>query len=291
MNPFIFMTDSDCDIPYDVLDTMDIQMVYMPYMVDGKEYFEDLGRGGGQKEYFDKMREGAAPVTSLMPTAHYLEVFEPILQAGKDILFLSFSSNLSGTYANILTARDELLEKYKERTIIAVDTLSISGPQSILVKMAYERYQAGQSMQEIAAWVEENKMKVHACITVDDLKYLRRGGRISAFAATMGTVLDLKPIVNLTAEGKLASTEKVQGRKRALRTVADQAAARIDDPANAHLTIIHADALSDAERLSKLIQDRVEGLVDIRIEMIGSVIGAHCGPGTVAACFFGVERR
>ena len=290
MNPYVFMTDSDSDLPFGYVDKLEMHMVYMPYIVDGKEYPDDLGRSGGQKAYFDAMRAGAAPSTSLLPTGVYLETFEPIFQAGKDILFVAFSSQLSGTIQNIYAAREELLEKYPERKMIVVDTLSISAPQSILVLKAHEMYRAGKTMEEVAQWLEENKLRAQAWFTVDDLKYLRRGGRIGAVAATMGTLLDLKPIITENREGKLVSTDKVRGRKAALRLIADRAAENIDDPANAMPVIMHADAEEDAQRLEKLLRERCPELGEIMTWYVGPVIGAHCGPGTVAVCYFGKER-
>ena len=289
-NNYVFMTDSDSDLPFRYVDDLNISMVYMPYILDGMEYLDDLGRNGKQKEYFDNMRGGAAPVTSLLPEAVYWEYFEPCLKDGKDILFLSFSSQLSGTIQNIYAAQKELLEKYPERKMIVVDTLSISAPQALLILRAHEMYREGKSMEEVAEWVEANKLKVHAWITVEDLKYLRRGGRISAVAATMGTVLDLKPIIVLNKEGKLVNAEKVQGRKRALRVIADKTAEQMKGSEGQKMFIMHADALADAQRLEALIRERVPEVGEIEIIFVGPVIGAHCGPGTVAACFFGQER-
>ena len=290
MNPYVFMTDSDSDLPFGYVDELDLEMVYMPYIVDGKEYPDDLGRSGGQKAYFDNMRAGAQPSTSLLPLGVYLDLFEPIFESGQDILFVAFSSQLSGTIHNIYAAREELLEKYPERKMIVVDTLSISAPQSILVLKAHALYREGKSMEEVAQWLEDNKLRAQAWFTVDDLKYLRRGGRISAVAATVGTMLDLKPIITETKEGKLISSDKVRGRKSALRTLVDKAIANIDDPASAMPVIMHADAPEDAERLKKQLLEKLPGLPEVQIWYVGPVIGAHCGPGTVALCFFGKER-
>ncbi|MBR6571944.1 MAG: DegV family protein, partial [Clostridia bacterium] len=126
MKPYVFMTDSDSDLPFSYVDAKDIAMVYMPYIVNGKEFVDDLGRSGGQKQYFDDMRAGAAPTTSLLPVGAYLDIFEPVLESGRDILFIAFSSQLSGTLNNARAAREELLEKYPDREILIVDTLSIS---------------------------------------------------------------------------------------------------------------------------------------------------------------------
>ena len=290
MNSYVFMTDSDSDLPFSYVDELEMTMVYMPYIIDGKEYLDDLGRNGKQKEYFDNMRAGVTPVTSLLPQAVYEEYFEPVFQQGKDILFVSFSSQLSGTIRNIYAAREELLEKYPERKMIVVDTLSISAPQTILILKAHALYREGKSMEEVAAWLEENKFKAQAWFTVDDLVYLKRGGRISAVAAAVGSMLDLKPIITETKEGKLVSTEKVRGRKQALRVLVDKAVENIDDPANADVIILHADAPEDAARLESKLKEKLPELPKIDTYYVGPVIGAHCGPGTVAVCFFGKER-
>jgi len=290
MNPYVFMTDSDSDLPFSYVDDLEISMVYMPYIMNGKEFMDDLGRGGGQKDYFDQMRAGAAPTTSLLPMGAYLDIFEPVLEQGKDILFIAFSSQLSGTQTNARLAAEELLEKYPERKILIVDTLSISAPQAILVLKAHELYRQGKPMEEVAQWVEQNKLRAQAWFTVDDLKYLRRGGRISAVAAVAGTLLDLKPVITESREGKLVNTDKVRGRKSALRLIADRAVENIDDPANAMPVIIHADAAEDAQRLEKLLRERMPDLPEIQTWYVGPVIGAHCGPGTIAICYFGKER-
>ena len=290
MNSYVFMTDSDSDLPFEYVDQYDLKMVYMPYMVNGVEYLDDLGRNGKQAEYFNDMRNGTVPVTSLLPTAVYLEYFEPILAEGRDILFIAFSSQMSSTINNIYAARDELLEKYPQRRILVVDTLSISAPMTLLVHRAYKLYTEGKSMDEISAWVEQNRLRSQAWFTVDDLKYLKRGGRISSIAATMGTMLDLKPIIVLTRTGTMVSTDKVRGRKAALRYLADKTAERIEDAADQELVILHADAREDADRLEQMIRERVPDIGGIRICFVGPVIGAHCGPGTVASCFMGKER-
>ena len=289
MQNYLLMTDSDSDLPYALKVEYDIPVVYMPYTLDGKEYFDDLGQTLDHKTFFDAMRNGAHPTTSALNETVYEEYFEPILAEGKDILFLAFSSQLSGTINSLRAARETLLEKYPERTFIVVDTLSISGPQTLLVLKAHEMYRAGASIEAVAAWVEENKLRAQAFFTVDDLKYLQRGGRVSATAAALGTLLDLKPILTETREGKLAAASKVRGRKKAMGFMVDKAVECIADPAESIALVLHADALADAEKLAAMIQEKLPGLV-IRIEHVGPVIGAHAGPGTLAFCFIGQER-
>ena len=284
------MTDSDSDLLYSIADQRNIPVVQMPYALEGKEYLDDNGRSGGEKAFFDKMRTGAAPVTSLLPTEVYLEYFEPILRE-KDLLFVAFSSKMSNTILNIFEAREQLLKKYPQRKFTVVDTLSISGPQTLLILGAHDLYLQGKSMEEVEAWLLENRMRAHAWLTVDDLKYLRRGGRISSTSAVFGTMLDIKPVIVMGKGGKMDSAEKVQGRKKAIRTIVERTVENIERPEEQTLLILHADVPEEANRLAELLRQRIPTLRDIRIQLVGPVIGAHCGPGTLACCFMGKERK
>ena len=285
---YVFMTDSDSDLYYQLADERGIKVVQMPYAVDGVEYLDDNGRSGGAHAFFQKMRDGAVPVTSALPTEVYLETFEPILKE-RDILFIAFSSQMSSTIENARKARDILLKKYPERKLLICDTMRISGPMSLLVLRAHDMYRAGSSMEEIAAWVEKNRMRFHGWLTVDDLKYLKRGGRISSTSAFFATVLDIKPILCVGASGKIDAVDKVQGRKKAIRVVIDKAVSYIENPEEQELLIMHADVPDEAERLKEALFARIPGLKAVRIQDVGPVIGAHCGPGTIAVCFCGRE--
>ena len=286
---YVLMTDSDSDLPFHLKEEYDIPVVYMPYALNGKEYFDDLGQTLDHKAYYDLMREGAAPVTSALNEETYLEYFDPILEKC-DLLFIAFSSKMSSTIQAVYAAREKLLKKYTERKFTVVDTLSISGPQTLLVLKAHALYRAGKPMEEVAAWVEENKLRSQGLFTVDDLKYLKRGGRISAAAATVGTMLDLKPIIAEATDGTLQSIDKVRGRKKAIAYLADKMAEFAPDPAESPIIILHADAPEDAERAKTLVLQKVPG-AEVLIEHVGPVIGAHCGPGTVAICFIGTKQR
>lgn len=286
---YVFMTDSDSDLLYSIADEKNIPVVHMPYTLDGKEYFDDNGRAGIEKDFFKRMREGASPSTSLLPTDAYLEYFEPILKE-KDLLFVAFSSQMSSTIKNVFEARKILLEKYPERKFTVVDTLSISGPMTVLLLKAHELYEQGKSMDEVEKWLLDNRMRAHAWLTVGDLKYLARGGRISSTSAFFGSMLDIKPIICMGKGGKLDPAEKVQGRKKALRTIVDRTAELIENPEDQTLLILQGDVPEEADRLAELLRQRIPTLRDIRIQIIGPVIGAHCGPGTLATCFMGKER-
>jgi len=286
---YIIMTDSDSDLPFALQQEMNIPVVKMPYTLEGQEYLDDLGQTMDHKTYYDKMRAGAHPTTSALNEFVYLEYFEPILQAGNDLLFIAFSSQLSATINAIYAAREQLLEKYPERKFIVVDTLSISGPQTLLIIKAHALYNAGATIDEVAAWLEENKLRAQAWFTVDDLVYLKRGGRVSPAAAAIGTLLDLKPILTETCEGKLAAADKVRGRRKAMNYIVDKAVENIEDQKESIALVLHADSPSDADRLKELAQSRLPDLT-IRVENVGPVIGAHAGPGTIALCFMGKKR-
>ena len=286
---YVFMTDSDSDLPYELKVKYDIPVVYMPYAVDGKEYLDDLGQTLDHKAYYEAMRAGSTPVTSALNKMTYLDYFEPILKE-KDLLFVAFSSQLSMTLREVYAAREELLAKYPERKFIVVDTLSISYPMTLLVLKAHEMYRNGAPIEEVAAWIENNRMRAQGIFTVDDLKYLRRGGRISQTAATLGTMLDLKPIIMEDREGKLSSVAKVRGRKKAINFLVDKTVELMDDPKESIAFVIHADAPEEAEHLKEAVNAKIPEL-EIHIYPIGPVIGAHCGPGTVAVSFLGKERQ
>ncbi len=289
MQNYVFMTDSDSDLPYALKQQYDIPVVYMPYALDGKEYFDDLGQTLDHRSFFNKMRAGSQPTTSALNETVYLDYFEPILKGGQDLLFVAFSSQLSATIQAVYAARETLLQRYPERRMTVVDTLSISAPMTLLVLKAHEMYRAGKSMDEVAQWLEENKLRAQAWFTVDDLKYLKRGGRISPAVATIGTLLDLKPILTETLEGKLAPAGNVRGRKKAMSYIVDRAVENVVDQKESVSIILHADSLQDAERLKEMLLEKLPEMT-IRIENVGPVIGAHAGPGTLAFCFLGKKR-
>ena len=287
---YVFMTDSDSDLPFHLKEQYDIPVVYMPYALDGKEYFDDLGQMLDHKSYFTAMRNGAVPVTSALNEESYLEYFEPILQAGKDLLFVAFSSKLSCTLQAVYSAREKLLEQYPERKFIVVDTLRISGPMTLLVLKGHEMYREGKSIEEVAGWLEENKLRAQAYFIVDDLKYLKRGGRVSATAATVGTMLDLKPIISEAADGTLTANDKIRGRKKAIAFIVDKMMESAPDPEESPIIVLNADSPEDAERTKSLVEQKLPG-ANVLIENVGPVIGAHAGPGTIALCFIGTKAQ
>lgn len=287
---YVFMTDSDSDLPWQYAEEKQIPVVQMPYTLEGQEYFDDNGKAGELPAFYQKMRAGATPSTSLLPTAAYLEYFESILKEGKDLLFLAFSSKMSATFTNVLEAQSELKQQYPERKFIVVDTLSISYPQTVLIKRAHTMYEQGASMEEIEQWVLDNRTRCQVWFTVDDLVYLRRGGRVSPTSAIFGTMLNIKPLLTMTQQGKLEAFGKVQGAKKAMKALVDKTAENIEHPEDQEVIIMHADAQENAELLRSMLLQKVPNIKQASICMIGPVIGAHAGPGTLAITFMGKER-
>lgn len=286
---YILISDSDSDLSHEIAKEKNIPIVRMPYTLDDVALFDDNGASGAEKVLFDRMRAGAKPFTSLLPTEAYLDFFEPYLKQG-DVLFLAFSSQMSATFQNVLEAQKALRAKYPGRRFEVVDTLSISAPQALLVLGAHALYEKGKGMDDVIAWVMENRLNAQAWFTVGDLAYLRRGGRVSATSAIVGTMLDIKPILAITKAGKLEAYSKVQGRKKAMRTLVDKTVEHIGESGGKQVVILHGDVLDEAEMLKHQLRTRLPDLGEIRIWMIGPVIGAHAGPGTLAICFIGSQR-
>ena len=290
--PYVFITDSDSDLAYNIADERQIPVIRMPFAVDGVEYLDENGREGEakQKEFFDKMRAGSVPITSCLSKVNYIEFMEPFLAKGKDILYVAFSSKMSATPNYAREAWEELSARYPERRLIIADTLSISEPMALLVEAAHDLYLQGASMEEVEQWILDNRMKAQAWLTVDNLVYLKRGGRLSPTSAFFGSMLDIKPIIVIGRGGKMDAVEKAKGRKKAIQTIIERTAEAIGDPAGKTVVVMHADAPDEAQRMKEKLKEKLPGLKEIRIQMIGPVIGAHCGPGTVAFAFIGKER-
>lgn len=286
---FVITTESNSELPFSWEDRTGVGVLRMPYTINGVELVYDLGRETDIPAFYEKMRNGASVITAQRNPNEIIEYFEPFLQQGKDILHIAFSSALSGTFQNEVAAARELKEKYPERRIELVDTLAISAPLALLVEEATRMQEAGNTIDEIRDWVEDNKQRACALFTVDNLEYLKRGGRLSGAAAFFGTVLEIKPVLYESPEGQLVPLEKIKGRKRALRFLVDRCAATIDRPEEQEITICQADCMDEALGLEGMIKEviRPKG---VRINPVGPVIGCHCGPGTLAVCYFGKSR-
>ena len=281
--------DSNSEIPYWFAEENGIKVVSMPYVLDDKEYYYDLGKNTDFKHFFQREREGAMPTTAALNVENYLEIYEPTLKSGTDILMISFSSALSGTHESLEQARLQLLEKYPERSFKVVNTLGISMGAGLLVYYAARLWKDGASQDEIIKWVEDNRQRVHHWFTVNDLNHLKRGGRLSGSAAFMGTMLDIKPIITVNSEGKLVVFEKAKGRKKSLKALAEKFKEYVEKPEEQLVVVLHGDAEEDGQYLVDLIKEMCTPK-DIWLNYVGPVIGTHCGPGTIGLLFMGKER-
>ena len=290
---FEIFTDSSASLSMEQLKAYGINVLSLTFTEKGKEgeYKSfDNGRPVDTTVFYRRMRdEGAVFITSCVNTGDALTAIEPTLKAGKDVLYLGFSSGLSATYQNVKAALDELRAKYPERKILDCDTLAAALGQGLLVVLAARKRDAGMSIEETCRWVEENKLRLCHWFTVESLKYLRRGGRVSAASAVVGTILDIKPVLHVDDAGKLIPISKVRGVKAAIKEMFERMkATSVRDP-ESPVFINHADAPQRAQELAEMIR-REFGTKEIVVDNLDLVIGAHSGPGTIALFFVGDHR-
>lgn len=290
MKDYVIVTESTCDLPVHIVNELDIKVIPMNFELEGKSYTHYYdARELDIHEFYESLRKGQKSTTSLVNTDAFLSFFEPILQSGKDILYIAFSSGLSGTYSASLIAIEELLETYKDSKILAVDTKAASVGEGLMVYTAAMKRREGYSIEELAEWISSNVLNLCHWFTVDDLNHLKRGGRVSALSATLGTALNVKPILHVDNEGHLIPMEKVRGRKKSLFELLDHMVETCTNPEEQVVFIGHGDTVEDAEFLAGLIKEKLN-VNKIHISPIGPVIGTHSGPGTIALFFFGTKR-
>lgn len=290
MKKFVIVTETTTDISDKMAKDLGIKMIPMNLELEGKSYthYSDE-REISIETFYDVLRKGGNSVTSLVNTDTFLSYFRPILEEGNDILYISFSSGLSGTYNASLIARDELLEEYPDAKIICVDTKAASAGEGLMVYSAVKKKEEGLTIDELELWIENNALRLCQWFTVDDLNHLKRGGRVSAFSATIGTALNIKPILHVDNEGHLIPMEKVRGRKKSLIALFEHMEETVVNPKEQVVFISHGDALEDAEFLGNMIKEKLQ-VKEVVISKIGPVIGTHSGPGTIALFFFGTNR-
>ncbi len=281
------ITDTCCDFPANLYKELNLAVVPLAVQYQGKYYHEYSE--GWLKKLYAGLRNGEVTSTSAINPDGWATVFESVLAAGKDALVLVFSSGLSATYQSAVIAADELKEKYPGRTIRVVDTLCASMGQGLFVYYACQKRDAGLSLDELTAWCEEYKFKVCHWFTVDDLMYLKRGGRVSAATALVGTMLQIKPVLHVDDEGHLINVSKARGRKASIEALAKKVEELGIPGANDIAFISHGDCMDDAKYLEALLKEKY-GIKKVIISYIGAVIGSHSGPGTLALFFLGEHR-
>ena len=288
---FEIVTDSSSNLVEEMIDEFGLHILPLTFMVDGKEYQSYLkGRHTDLKQFYTMMREGKVITTSLPNLADSEALMRGLLEQGRDILYLGFSSGLSGTFeATELLIRD-LASEFPERKLYAVDTLAASGGEGLLVWHAVQRARAGAPIGEVRDWVEENKLHLAHWFTVDDLMFLFRGGRVSKTAAWAGTMLNIKPVMHVDDDGHLIPLEKVRGRKKSLNALVDHMEKSAVQPIDNQMVFItHGDCLEEAEYVADQVKERF-GVKEVVINYVDPVIGAHSGPGTMALFFLADKR-
>ena len=287
MSNYVILTDSCCDLTREQLAEISVASISLEVLIDGGDPI--LNECIDIEEFYKKLREKGSVTTSAISMERFSEFFEKYLSEGTDILYLGFSSGLSGTYNAAFVAAQELAEKYPERKVYTVDTLCASLGQGLMVKLASDKKNSGANIEEVAAYVEEIRPNLAHWFTVEDLFFLKRGGRVSAATAVVGTMLQIKPILHVDDEGKLISMDKARGRQGSLKALFDKMKESAIEPAKQTVYISHGDCYDDAKKLADMIGEEL-GVTDILISEIGPVIGAHSGPGTVALFYLGKNR-
>jgi DegV family protein with EDD domain len=292
MNDYVIITDSCVDLPAETAKRLELNILPLTVIINGEEYKNKLDESEiATKRFYQLLRNKVETSTAQATPQDFLTMFEPHLKKGKDILSISFSSKLSGTYESSLIAKKTLAEDYPDRTITTIDSTCASMGQGLLLVEAAERRQNGQSLDEVASWVEANKHNVSHLFTVSDLGHLRRGGRLSAGREIIGRVLNIKPLLHVSKEGKLTVTGKTRGRMRSLNKLIDRMEETIDLPYEGKIFISHGDALEDAKYVKQRIIEKM-GVDESQflIHTIGPVIGSHSGDKTLALFYFGSDR-
>ncbi|HJG87054.1 DegV family protein [Pseudoflavonifractor capillosus] len=290
MSEYVIVTDSSADLTAGMAEELGVEVLPLSFMVKGQTYrnYPD-NREMDPGAFYAMLRAGEMATTAAVNVADYTSVLEPLLEQGKDVLVLAFSSGLSATYQSSVIAVEELRARFPERKIFTVDTLCASLGQGLLVYLAAKKQQAGASIEEVRDWAEENKLHLCHWFTVDDLHFLKRGGRISAATAVLGSMLHIKPVLHVDDEGHLINMGKARGRGASLTALVDHMEETAIDPASQVVFISHGDCLADAEKVAGDVKKRL-GVKEVVINHVGPVIGAHSGPGTLALFFLGSRR-
>ena len=288
MNEYVIFADSACDLNRGLLGEWGVPFEALTYKFDGSEkvYINDEMPA---KDFYQKMREGGVAKTAAVNPDTFKKIFEDTFKEGKDILYLGFSSGLSTTYNSARIALNDLKDSYPDRKFVAVDTLAASAGIGIIIRLALDKRAEGLSLEDNAAYIESIKLNLCHWFTVDDLVYLKRGGRVSPAAAFFGNMIGIKPVLHVDNEGHLVPVSKVRGRKTALSAMADKYGELALDKENGLVYISHGDCEGDANILADMLSERYGAKVSI-ITDVGPVIGAHSGPGTLALFFLGSER-
>ncbi len=287
MATYKIITDSSCDLTTAQYEALDLTYVPLNLLHKGAQVNKVL-EGTELKAFYNDIRSGEMPTTSAANPDSWARVMEPVLKEGKDVLCITFTSGMSTTYQSAVIAAGDLKEKYPHRTVNVVDSLCAALGHGLLIRYACKMRDSGYSLAQLTAWAEENRHHVCHWVTIDDLNHLKRGGRISAATAFAGAMLNIKPIIRVDEEGHLETVGKMRGRKAAIEHLARQLDSHITD--TDMVFIAHGDCEDDAVKLSEIIRQKHPEIGSVEVGGIGSVIGAHTGPGVLALFFMGDRR-
>lgn len=287
MNKYVIVTDSSSDLTRDIINDPEVIYLQLDVLMDGEPSRANCDVD--IKDFYAKLRSKKNATTSAVNIDKFIETFDKYLSEGYDVLYLGFSSGLSGTFNAGFVAAKELAEKYPERKVFAVDTLAASLGEGLLVYHAVNMKNGGADIESVRDYVEENKLKLCHWFTVDDLFFLKRGGRINAATAIVGSMLSIKPVLHVDNKGRLISVSKARGRRAALDALFDKMKETAIEPEKQVVFISHGDCVEDAQYLADRIKTEL-GSPEVVISYVGPVIGAHSGPGTIALFYLGCER-
>ena len=293
MNDYILSCCSTVDVTQEKLDALDIRMIPNQYTLDGVPYNDDLGKTMPYGEFYDRIRKGETGVTSLINTVDYVDYFASLLETGRDVLHVTLSSGLSGTFQSALAAADLLKERFPDRTLLIVDSRGASSGYGLLMETLAKLRDEGKTIGELFDWAIKNRLRIHHLFCSTTLTYYVRGGRIPPAAGRIGNLLGICPVMRMDHPGHLAIHNRVRTKKRALKALVDQMAELADGGENysGRCCISHSDCEEDALVLKQMVEERFKNIDGaIEVYMIGMTIGCHSGPGTVAVYFFGQER-
>lgn len=294
MPDYVLTCCSTADMPYEYFQKRNIPFVCFHYNMDGNEYLDDLGHTMSFEEFYGRIAAGAMPTTSLVNVEQFIRFFEPYLKDGKDILHISLSTGLSGSYNSACIAREELLLRYPGLKILIVDSLGASSGYGLLTDTVADMRDYGATFEDVYAWVEENKLNVHHWFFSTDLTHYKRGGRISAASAAVGTLLNICPLLNMSYDGKLIPRTKIRGKKHVIAEIVNMMEVHVQNGTeySGKCFISNSACYNDARKVADLIEEKFPHLNGpVMINSVGTVIGAHTGPGTVALFFFGDKRK
>ena len=288
---YIIVTDSTANLPEEIIDKYEIEIVSLSYFVNDVEHMAyEKGKKTNLKELYVKMRNKENMRTSLASPERFTDVFENIAKAGKDILYIGFTSVLSGTYQSGAIAAEAIREKYPNIKLYTVDTLCAALGEGLLVYYAALMKEEGKTIEEVRDWIEQNKLDMCHVVTVDDLFFLKRGGRVSATTAIAGTMLGIKPLLHIDIDGKLVTTGKIRGRQQSMNYLVEQFEKYALDKENQIIALGHGDCEDDAKYVISEIKKKYN-IKEVVMNYLDPVIGCHAGPGTLALFFIGTERK